>query len=353
MAAHRVAVPRIVFGIVVVSVMSGCFYGPPYDRLYTGDEELLEFARDAFPDGDDRVAMALIDGDEVRTAFVTADASTMFELGIASRALTGELLAQGIERGEVALDDPVGMHLPLGDSAAGSVTLRDLAIQRSGLPTAPVEAGWMDVERADRDPATGNDLGALLDVVATMPVSDERAYEFSSVQPALLGHALADAAGRGFADLLAERVLEPVGMEDSVLVETTADLPDALAKGHLTTGSVVDPVAAGAYAPAIGLVVTVDDMIALARDVLTGGISDSAAIEPIADTPWTDTRIGYFWEVAERAAGDVTYVVGWSRGFSAALLADIRDEQAVILLRNAGDTTPWDLAVEMLGILED
>ena len=99
MAAHRVADPRIVFGIVAISAMSGCFSGPPYDRLYTGDEELLEFARDAFPDGNDRVAMALIDGDEVRTAFVTADASTMFELGIASRAQLADVLGAVEESG--------------------------------------------------------------------------------------------------------------------------------------------------------------------------------------------------------------------------------------------------------------
>lgn len=353
MAAHRVADPRIVFGIVAISAMSGCFSGPPYDRLYTGDEELLEFARDAFPDGNDRVAMALIDGDEVRTAFVTADASTMFELGIASRALTGELLAQGIERGEVALDDPVGTHLPLGDAPAGSVTLKELATQHSGLPEAPIAAGWLDPEDGNGSLRPADEVRAMLEVVATMPLMKERGYDFGSTQATLLGHALAEAAGLDFADLLAERVLEPIGMDDAVLAESTDDLPAALAKGHDLSGRALVPVPAGAYAPATGLIVTVDDMIALARDVLSGGMSESAAIEPIADTPWDNTRIGYFWEVEERPAGDVTYVVGWSRGFSAALLADIRDEQAVILLRNEGDNMPWDPAVEMLRILED
>ena len=119
--------------------------------------ELLGAVGNTFGDEHDRAAVALIDGDEVRTAFVNADASTVFELGPITKALTGLLLADGIERGEVALDDPVGIHLALDGSDAASATLEQLATHRSGfrpgLPTRPGRASSTPPWRRMRMPS--------------------------------------------------------------------------------------------------------------------------------------------------------------------------------------------------------
>ncbi|GGI45192.1 CubicO group peptidase (beta-lactamase class C family) [Agromyces flavus] len=353
MATRRVAHPRIVLVIAAVAAMTGCLYGPPYDQILTGDEELLEYARETFTDAGDRVAMAVIDGDEVRTAFVSADSSTMFELGSATRLLTGLLLADAIERREVALDDEVGRYLPLGESPAAELTLRALATQHSGLPVPPRwRAGGSSSPEPDEQ--TSVELEELLELVASLPVDDEQRYDFNDVQAALVGHAVAEATSRDFADLLEERVLEPIGMDDTVLAESADDIPEALAQGRTdVTKEAVESTDAGAYTPAVGAIVTLDDMIALARGVMSGAMSDSAALRPIADTPWASEGIGYFWEREPRPEGDLTSLFGWSEGFCAAMVAYADDGQAAMVLRNLGETYPWDEAVALLEIVRE
>lgn len=360
MAAHRVVHRRIalvVAGIAGVAAMSGCLYGPPYDQLLTGDEELLEIARRDYRSGRDRVAMAVIDGDEVRTAFVSADAATRFELGSATRGLTGLLFADAIERGEVGIDDPVGTYLELGDAPAAALTLRDLATHHSGLPQQPLAPGaWEEPPGIDDGEDTAPDRGgldALLGRVGSIDLVPELGYNASDFDAALIGQALASATGTRPADLLIERVLGPAGMADAVVVESADLLPDGLAQGRDVRGERVAPRGSGAYAPALGVVVTVDDAIALARALLDGPFADSAALVPIAETRWPQIAIGIFWERLAREGGDVVYIVGASEGFTAAVLVDQDGDRAAVLLANRTDRWPWSRLRPLLAAMGD
>jgi CubicO group peptidase (beta-lactamase class C family) len=62
-----------------------------------------------------RVAAVVVDLDAaapVRSAFIRADAGTRFETGSVTKALTGMLLADAIERGELSMDSTVGELFP-------------------------------------------------------------------------------------------------------------------------------------------------------------------------------------------------------------------------------------------------
>ncbi|MBM7503078.1 serine hydrolase domain-containing protein [Agromyces aurantiacus] len=359
MAAHRVAHRRLallIAGIAGVAAMSGCLYGPPYDQLLTGDEQLLEIAREDYTDAGDQVAMAVVDGDEVRTAFVSADASTRFELGSATRGLTGLLLADSIERGEVSLDDTVGEYLDLGDAPAAALTLRQLATHHSELPQDPLGPGAWENPTPDPEASAPPDRGgldALLGRVARIDLVPELEYNVSDFDAALIGQALAAATGTRYADLLEERVLGPIGMEDAVVVESADLLPSGLAQGHDRWGRKVASRGSGAYSPATGLVVTIDDMIALARAVVDGPFADSEALDPAAETRWPRIDIGYFWERYALDRGHAVYIVGSSAGFSAALLAEPDARRASVLLSNAEVDWPWSRVLPLLATIEE
>src|SRR5690606_9535931 len=66
------------------------------------------------------------------------DGDTLFEIGSVTKVFTALLLVDSVERGEVALDDPVEMYLPTGvdvpERGGRSITLRELAMHHSGLP---------------------------------------------------------------------------------------------------------------------------------------------------------------------------------------------------------------------------
>src|SRR5688500_6493704 len=63
---------------------------------------------------------------------------TIFEIGSIAKVLTAFLLADMVERGEVALDDPVQKYLPASVTVPSyrgkQISLVDLATQTSGLP---------------------------------------------------------------------------------------------------------------------------------------------------------------------------------------------------------------------------
>ncbi|WP_430646965.1 serine hydrolase domain-containing protein [Agromyces sp. GXS1127] len=358
MAAHRVARrhphPRIALvGIVAaVATMTGCYSGQPVDQLLTGDEELLAVLREQYPQARDRVALAVIDGAGERTAFVSADASTGFGLGSATRALTGLLLADAVERGEVSLEDPVGAYLDLGDAPAGALSLGDLATHHSGLPQSPLGPGAYEPDvAADAGPVDRGGIDALLARVAVLDLVPELEYNPSDFDAALIGQSLAAATGVRFADLLAERVLAPAGMEHAVVVESGDLVPDGLAQGHDRRGERAAARGTGAYAPAVGVTVTIDDGVALARAVLEGPFAHSAALEPIARTRWPQVEIGYFWEQLTSDGGDVVYVVGSAEGFTGAVLADQRAGRAAVLLSNGEEAWPWSRLRPLLQLL--
>src|SRR5689334_2021631 len=71
----------------------------------------------------------------------TVDGDTIFEIGSITKIITSLLLADMVERKEVALDDPAFRYLPqevrIPERSGRAITLRDLSNHTSGLPRLP------------------------------------------------------------------------------------------------------------------------------------------------------------------------------------------------------------------------
>jgi CubicO group peptidase (beta-lactamase class C family) len=232
---------------------------------------------------------------------------TVFRIASTTKPVVAVAALALVEDGTLGLDDPVDPHLPElagrrvladpADPAAGTVparrpiTVRDVLTFRLGLGldfTAP----WPTPTVAALD-AAGLPTGPPQPQAAPPP--DEWLRRLASVplayQPgerwlyhtgaSVLGVLVARASGRPLPEVLAERVLGPLGMAD-----TGFGVPDA-ARDRLGphwmppdgggTRQVYDP-ADGQWArpPAFpdggdGLVSTVDDLTTLARALLAGG----------------------------------------------------------------------------------
>ena len=69
------------------------------------------------------------------------DADTIFEIGSITKGVTGILLADAIEQGRLRVDQPIDELWPTDGRPPSfegtSITLRDLATHRSGLPRVP------------------------------------------------------------------------------------------------------------------------------------------------------------------------------------------------------------------------
>lgn len=285
----------------------------------------------------ERVAVAVIDGGDVRTAYQGADADTVFEVGSISKALTGELLAIAVERGEVAADDPLGDHLPLGDAPVASITLAELATHRGGLPDSTSDPELLaEFERAVAAGEEPPDMTVdeLIAMAVDEPAEPTERPSYSDLGAALLGHALAAAAGTDYPALLAERLFEPLGMATASAPITDEDIDPDHAGGYTGLGEPVEAWADAAWAPAGGVHATLSDLVALAEGVLDGPLTGTSAQEPHGPGFSLTHELGWFWYLTETDAGPVVGHEGLTGGFGAAFLAYPAGDAAVVVLVN-------------------
>ncbi|WP_326563605.1 serine hydrolase domain-containing protein [Micromonospora peucetia] len=148
------------------------------------------------------------------------DADLQYRLGSISKTMTATLVMQERDAGRLALDDPLEKHLP--GTGVGTLTLRQLLGHASGLRREPDGQWW---ERAE-----GADLATLLAGVSAEKIAypAHRAYHYSNLAYGLLGGVLERITGTPWADLLRQRVLEPLGMR-----RTTYAATEPFARGYV------------------------------------------------------------------------------------------------------------------------
>ena len=180
---------------------------------------------------------------------------SVFEIGSIPKAFTATLLADMVQRAEVNLDDPVARFLPttvtVPTRGQRQITLVDLATQTSGLPRLPTNLQATDPANPLAD-YTVQQLYAFLSAYV-LPRDPGAEYEYSNLGFGLLGHALARRAGTSYQQLLAERILGPLGMTMTGVTLTPA-MRRQLALPHNDRGEVVaawdNPTLAGGGRPA-------------------------------------------------------------------------------------------------------
>jgi CubicO group peptidase (beta-lactamase class C family) len=161
------------------------------------------------------------------------DEQTVFEIGSITKAFTGVLLADMVERGEVALDDTVQKYLPedakMPKRGDKQITLRDLATHRSGLPRLPDNLEPSDPDNPYADYTEKRLLEFLGKHELTRDIGEK--YEYSNLGGGLLGYALSRRAGKPYEQLVVERICTPLEMK-STRITLTDDMKSRLAKGH-------------------------------------------------------------------------------------------------------------------------
>jgi CubicO group peptidase (beta-lactamase class C family) len=195
---------------------------------------------------------------------------TVFEIGSVGKVFTALLLAAMVQKGEVALADPVAKYLPanlkLPERNGRQITLVDLVTHTSGLPFMPD-----DVPAVDESAARRYGAHQLYQFLARyeLPRDPGTEWDYSNIGYWLLGQALAFRAGTDFQSLLRARVIAPLNLHSTDFpLPLSAKLKSRLAVGH---NAVLQP-APDFYATSIyaavgpeagGLVSSVNDLLTL------------------------------------------------------------------------------------------
>jgi serine-type D-Ala-D-Ala carboxypeptidase/endopeptidase len=161
------------------------------------------------------------------------DGDTVFEIGSVTKVFTSLLLADMVQRGEVALTDPVAKYLPpevkVPQRGGRQITLQDLATHTSGLPRMPSNFTPKDPANPYADYTVEQMYQFLSGYQLTRDIGSQ--YEYSNLGGGLLGHALARRAGMDYEKLVQSRICEPLGMK-STAITLSPEMKTRMAAGY-------------------------------------------------------------------------------------------------------------------------
>ncbi len=288
------------------------------------------------------VAVALIDlaaSPIARFAFIDSDLETHFELGSVTKPLTGMLLADAIDHGEVSLDSTIASLLP-NDSEGefGSISLRELCTHTSGLPRLPRDLPtFLRAERfllLGTDPYQRTDASGLLRVAARQRLWGRGQFRYSNLGAAVLGQLLALGASVEYGSLMTQRIFTPLRMRSSGVAGTRPMAPP----GWSSMGRRRPPWTMGGYAPSGGVVSTLGDMVRLTTALLDGSAPGRGSLEPIAGVATDNAKQarGMFWVIDSTAGSDrrMIWHNGQTGGYSSFLGLAPHSRRATIVLAN-------------------
>jgi D-alanyl-D-alanine-carboxypeptidase/D-alanyl-D-alanine-endopeptidase len=276
-----------------------------------------------------------------------------FEIGSITKTFTGLLLADAAVRRTLALADPVEASLPPGltlrDAAGAPIRWLDLATHRSGLPRLPTNFAPGNIA----DPYADYDEARLLRFLRDFRPTRARdaKWEYSNLGFGLLGWALGRVAGSSYPLLLAERVLQPLGMSRSALAlpgRATA----GLAVGHDVEKRPVSHWHFDVLSGAGGLVMPAADLARFAQAALQPdgtplGEAFRLAQRRHADGAAEGHAMGLGWRRASLDGRSLFHHDGDTAGFASSLWLDPQRGRASAVLSNAL-VEVTDLALHLL-----
>jgi CubicO group peptidase (beta-lactamase class C family) len=265
---------------------------------------------------------------------------TVFEIGSITKAFTGILLAGMANEKLVALEDPVGKHLPEGTSVPSrggkEITLLHLATHTSGLPRMPGNFRPKD----PLNPYADYDAKQLFEFLAAARLARDpgEAYEYSNLGSALLGHALVRRSGKAsYEALVTEKICRPLGMNDTV-VTLSEDQKRRLAPPHRPDGKAVKNWDLPAFAGAGALRSTAGDMLRFLAANLGGAPRDLAEAVTTSHAPRTP-KTGLGWHFTPRSGGAWSVWHNGGTGGYASFCGFVKEKRAaVVVLSNTSQS---------------
>src|SRR5580692_10593664 len=288
------------------------------------------------PDGRRVVAYGnLVDGDTR-----TLDGDTIFEIGSVTKVFTSLLLADMVNRKEVALDDPAAKYLPenvkMPERSGKPITLLDLSTHSSGLPRIPSNLKLKGPGNPYAD-YSADDLYQFLSgyTLARDPGSE---VEYSNLGGGLLGHLLAYRAGTDYESLIGTRITRPLSMPDTGIT-LSSSMKQRMATGHNSTLAPVAnwdlPTLAGAGA----LRSSANDMLTFLEAFLGYRETPLApAMKAMLEVrrPAGQTEIGLGWLIYSTDGREIAWHNGGTGGFRSFAGYDPKEGNGVVIISNAG-----------------
>ncbi|MBO1418666.1 serine hydrolase [Streptomyces sp. FH025] len=285
------------------------------------------------------------------------NSSWRFRVGSNSKMFTAVLVMQLAEQGLIDLDKPLRDYLPAGTLPTGwTMTGRQVMEHRAGIydhtndlleqpgeeTTAAFEARIRTNVYAPRD------LVAM-SVRHGVQYTPGTSYSYSNTDFVLLGLAVENLTGRAFPDVLRERILTPLGLNDTSFVVPDQRIQGPHVTGYLTNDDRSKPLLnsteqTGSWVWAAGAVISSADdldrfLTALAAGSSGGLVKDDSLrqMEAALPTPTTKVAYGLGLRRISLSCGDVYGHGGIVQGFNTQSFTTPDGRRSVVTFANASN----------------
>jgi CubicO group peptidase (beta-lactamase class C family) len=231
-------------------------------------------------------------------------------MGSITKTFTATLVLQCRDEGLLDLDDPVSRFLDL--PAHGELTVRRLLSHTSGLQREPYGDVWDTL----RMPAVDRVLAELDRVERVLPTA--RRYHYSNLGLAILGQVVARLRGAAWEDVLAERILRPLGLTGTGLLPGDQGVVGYLVDAWSDHVRAEPATELDGVAPAGQLWSTATDLARWAAF-----LADPSTVDPAASVLKASTVEEMRWPLT------VTDEANWASGFGLGLILVPRPDRVL------------------------
>jgi CubicO group peptidase (beta-lactamase class C family) len=137
------------------------------------------------------------------------DATTLFRMGSITKTFTAVMVMQCRDEGLLDLDDEVSRHIEV--PAHGGLTIRRLLSHTSGIQREPFGDVWDTLRAPDAEQL----IADLVRAERVLPPG--RRFHYSNLGLSVLGLLVGRLRGGSWAEVLADRVLAPLGLKSIVV----------------------------------------------------------------------------------------------------------------------------------------
>jgi len=176
---------------------------------------------------------------------VPVNQNTFFNIGSITKTFTTLLLADMVKQGIVNLNDSIEKFLPstvkVPQFNGKKITLGELADHTSGLPEWPSNV-WLNNTVGDINPNYNATqlYQALSDTKLTREPGSQ--VQYSSFGIGLLGHILSKSADIPYEQLIKDRILDVLGMNDTKITLSQNEVNNRFPVGHIGGKEIITPI---------------------------------------------------------------------------------------------------------------
>jgi CubicO group peptidase (beta-lactamase class C family) len=279
--------------------------------------------------------------------------ATRFHIASMSMQFTAAAVLRLVDKGSIKLEDHVGEFIP-GIPGAEKITIRDLLVERSGLPDINALPDYNEVLQHHQTPAT------LVEKIAGQPLLFEPGSKFLHEEHSaynLLALIVEKKTGVSFASAVDQLVFRPARLTASGVDEDSIVHDAHMAKGYEPEGSYglksATEIHWSAKTGNASVYTTAANEARWVEALFRGHALSPASRAAILDT---SRKVGYGWMRGEnkRFGETVYYMNGRAPGFASFVLYLPGAQMTVVLLSNiyssATTTIGYGVAALSMGL---